>query len=243
VVGVESRGEWGLGSERESPMDDRRRAEDEALHDVHLGGQSGAHGSLMLQGEGRGALALLRGGLDGGDGGDQRGVGGGRRGSPSGVGEEWANGLEVDRRDGARFHGGGESARACRVPREKASSTRAGCRGGGEAGSGRATGMGPRDGAVRSGGRANLARCASALGMGRRIWVAGGAGVDGEEEAVVGGGGGSCGQEVLGQRRLGRERPGTPAAGGGAAGAAAGGGGAGREKWKTNLPLILCGKP
>jgi hypothetical protein len=238
VVGVESRGEWGLGSERESPMDDRRRAEDEALHDVHLGGQSGAHGSLMLQGEGRGALALLRGGLDGGDGGDQRGVGGGRRGSPSGVGEEWANGLEVDRRDGARFHGGGESARACRVPREKASSTRAGCRGGGEAGSGRATGMGPRDGAVRSGGRANLARCASALGMGRRIWVAGGAGVDGEEEAVVGGGGGPAGRRCWDNDDCGGGGRGGARGGGGGGGGGRGGGGVGRGEKSGKLTYL-----
>jgi hypothetical protein len=60
VVGVESRG--GLGCER-------RMTEDEALRGGHLGGQSSAHGMLVLQGEGRGALALLRGSHDGLDGG------------------------------------------------------------------------------------------------------------------------------------------------------------------------------
>jgi hypothetical protein len=79
-------------------MGDRRMAESEALCSGHLGGQGGADGTLLLQGEGRGALALLRGshdGLDGGDGGDQRGVGGGRRGSPSGVCNKRARGGEA----------------------------------------------------------------------------------------------------------------------------------------------------
>jgi hypothetical protein len=55
VVGVETRGEGGLGSERRSLMDNRSRVEDEALCGGHLGAQSSAHGMLLLQGEGRGA--------------------------------------------------------------------------------------------------------------------------------------------------------------------------------------------
>jgi hypothetical protein len=35
--------------------------EDETMRGSHLGGQGGAHGTLLLQGEGRSALALLRG--------------------------------------------------------------------------------------------------------------------------------------------------------------------------------------
>jgi hypothetical protein len=54
---LEARGD--LGSERGSLMDDRRRAEDEALRGGHMGGQSGTYGPLVLQGEGRGALTLL----------------------------------------------------------------------------------------------------------------------------------------------------------------------------------------
>jgi hypothetical protein len=57
VVGVESKG--GLGCERRSLMVDRRMAEDEALRGGHLGGQSSAHGTLVLQGEGGGTLTLL----------------------------------------------------------------------------------------------------------------------------------------------------------------------------------------
>jgi hypothetical protein len=74
--------EGGLRCERRSLMVDRRMGEDETLRGGHLGSQGYAHGTLVLQGEGRSSLALLRGshdGLDGGDGGDQRGVGGERR--------------------------------------------------------------------------------------------------------------------------------------------------------------------
>jgi hypothetical protein len=76
---------------------------------------------------------LLRGshgGLDGGDGGDQRGVDGGRRGSLGGVGDERARGGEARggcRRDRARSPGGGRSTPARRVTREtEPDSTRAG---------------------------------------------------------------------------------------------------------------------
>jgi hypothetical protein len=89
VVGVESRAEGGLTCERRNLMIDRRMAKDEVLRGGHLGGQGYAHGMLMLQGEGRGVLALLRGshdGLDGGDSSDQRGVGGGRHGGHDDVG-------------------------------------------------------------------------------------------------------------------------------------------------------------
>jgi hypothetical protein len=92
VVGVESRGEGILWSVRRSRRVDRRMAEDEALSGGHLGGQGGAHDTLLLQGEGHGVLVLLRGShdvLDRGDGGDQRGVGGGCRRCGSSEGEAW----------------------------------------------------------------------------------------------------------------------------------------------------------
>jgi hypothetical protein len=57
------------------------RAAEEALRGGHLGGQSGAQGTLTLQGEGGSALALPRGrhsGLDRSEGADERGGGGGR---------------------------------------------------------------------------------------------------------------------------------------------------------------------
>jgi hypothetical protein len=81
VVGVESRGDGSLESGRRSLRDDRWRAADEALCGGHLCGQSGAHGTLLLQGTRHGAPMLLRGSegsLDGGDGDDQRVVGGWR---------------------------------------------------------------------------------------------------------------------------------------------------------------------
>jgi hypothetical protein len=55
-----------------------------------LSGQGLPHSAFLLPGEGRGAMTLLgsgHSGLDGGDGGGQRVVGRGRRGSPSGVGD------------------------------------------------------------------------------------------------------------------------------------------------------------
>jgi hypothetical protein len=67
----------------------------------HLCGQSGAHGTLLLHGVGRGAHALLRGSegsLDGGNGGDQRGVGGWRDNAwrgPSGVSNRQARSGEA----------------------------------------------------------------------------------------------------------------------------------------------------
>jgi hypothetical protein len=48
------------------------------------------HSALLLPGEGRNALALLgsgHNGLDGGEDGDQRGVGGRHRGSPGDIGD------------------------------------------------------------------------------------------------------------------------------------------------------------
>lgn len=90
VVGVKSRGEGSLRSDRRSLMGDRRMVEDEALCDSHLGDQGDAHGTLLLQGEGRGALTLLRGShgyLGCGDGGDQREVGGRCRRRRSSEGE------------------------------------------------------------------------------------------------------------------------------------------------------------
>jgi hypothetical protein len=65
-----------------------RRAAEEALRGGHLGGQSGAQGTLSLQGEGGGALALPRGhhcGLDRSEGADERGVGVGECGGRDGV--------------------------------------------------------------------------------------------------------------------------------------------------------------
>jgi hypothetical protein len=61
-------------------------AAEEALRGGHLGGQSGAQGTLSLQGEGGGALP--RGchcGLDRSEGADERGVGGGECGGHDGV--------------------------------------------------------------------------------------------------------------------------------------------------------------
>jgi hypothetical protein len=53
-------------------MDDRRMVEDEALRGSHLGGQSSAHGMLLLQGEGRGMLAVPGGSHNSLDHGDSR---------------------------------------------------------------------------------------------------------------------------------------------------------------------------
>jgi hypothetical protein len=83
------------GQRRGGPLDhrgvlpsDRRAAEKEALRGSHLGGQCSAQSTLLLQGEGRGVLALPRGnhgGLDRSEGGDERGVGGGERGGRNDV--------------------------------------------------------------------------------------------------------------------------------------------------------------
>jgi hypothetical protein len=85
VVDVEARGGDGLWDHRGGGVltSDRRATEEKTLRGGHLGGQGGAQGTLLLQGEGRGALALPRGshgGLDRSEGGDERGVGGGERG-------------------------------------------------------------------------------------------------------------------------------------------------------------------
>jgi hypothetical protein len=81
-VGIEARGEGGLWGHRGFRTGGRWAAE-EARRGGHLGGQSGAQGTLSLQGEGGGALALPRGrhsGLDRSEGADKRGVGGGECG-------------------------------------------------------------------------------------------------------------------------------------------------------------------
>jgi hypothetical protein len=65
-----------------------RRATEEALRGGHLGGQSGTQGTLSLQGEGGGALALPRGrhsGLDLREGVDERGGDGGKGGGRDSV--------------------------------------------------------------------------------------------------------------------------------------------------------------
>jgi hypothetical protein len=83
-VGVEVRGKGVLRGFR---MGDRRATE-EALRGGHLGGHSGAQGTLSLQGKGGGALALPQGhhcGLDRSEGVDERGVGGGECGGHDGV--------------------------------------------------------------------------------------------------------------------------------------------------------------
>jgi hypothetical protein len=74
VVGVESRGDGCLGVGRRCLRGDRRMTE-ESLSSSHLGDQSGAHGSLLLHGEGRSALGVAgsrHGCLNSGDGRDQR---------------------------------------------------------------------------------------------------------------------------------------------------------------------------
>jgi hypothetical protein len=70
VVGVESSGKRCLGSHRGCFRGDRRLPE-KTLSDCHLGGESGAHGTLLLQDNGRNALAgSLHDRLYGSDGGD-----------------------------------------------------------------------------------------------------------------------------------------------------------------------------
>ena len=74
VVDVEASGGDGLRNRRGVLTSDRRAAEEEALRGGHLGGQSGAQGTFVLQGEGRGTLTLPRGshsGLDRSEGGDE----------------------------------------------------------------------------------------------------------------------------------------------------------------------------
>jgi hypothetical protein len=71
-VGVEVRGKGVLRGFHRGD----RRATEEALRGGHLGGQSGTQGTLSLQGEGGGALALPRGhhiSLDRSEGVDERG--------------------------------------------------------------------------------------------------------------------------------------------------------------------------
>jgi hypothetical protein len=75
-VDVESGGVGSHGSDRGILMGARWATEEEALRGGHLGGQRGAHGTFLLQGERHGRFALLGGGdgrLDGGDGRDERG--------------------------------------------------------------------------------------------------------------------------------------------------------------------------
>jgi hypothetical protein len=69
-----------------------RWAAEETLRGGHLGSESGAQGTLTLQGEGGGALALPRGrhcGLARSEGADERGVGGGECGGRDGVAPGW----------------------------------------------------------------------------------------------------------------------------------------------------------
>jgi hypothetical protein len=90
-VGVEVRGEGILWGHRGFRMGEWRAAE-EALCGGHLGSESGAQGTLTLQGEGGGALALPRGrhcGLDRSEGADERGVDGGECGGRDGVAPGW----------------------------------------------------------------------------------------------------------------------------------------------------------
>ena len=71
VVSIEYRCTGSIWGGRRCPLVDRRRANGETLCSGHLGSQCGGQGTLLFQGAGRGALALLRGGqgsLDGGDG-------------------------------------------------------------------------------------------------------------------------------------------------------------------------------
>jgi hypothetical protein len=59
MVNIESRVYGSLGSGRRSLRDHRRRALDEALCGGHLGGQGGAHGTLLLQDAGHDMPTLL----------------------------------------------------------------------------------------------------------------------------------------------------------------------------------------
>jgi hypothetical protein len=101
-VGVEPRGMGGLEDPTLRGGCNGRwwcvAAVEKTLGIGQLSGQCLAHGTLPFLGEGSGALSLLRGGhnsLDGGNGGDQRGVGSGYHGSPSDVEDRWARGLEA----------------------------------------------------------------------------------------------------------------------------------------------------
>jgi hypothetical protein len=67
----------------------RTATEEEALHGGHLGGQGGAHGTLLLQGKYRVMLVLVRGGDDGCD---QRGRDG--RGARRGHDDVGSRGLD-----------------------------------------------------------------------------------------------------------------------------------------------------
>jgi hypothetical protein len=74
AVGVESRGEEGLGRGKWCLRGDWRMPKEDTLRGCYLAGQSGADGTLLLQGMGHGALTIagsLHGRLDGGDGRDQ----------------------------------------------------------------------------------------------------------------------------------------------------------------------------
>jgi hypothetical protein len=89
-VSVEVRGEGVLRGFHRGD----RRATEEALRGGHLGGQSGTQGTLSLQGEGGGTLALPRGrhcSLDRSEGADERGVGGGEYGGRDGVAPGWGS--------------------------------------------------------------------------------------------------------------------------------------------------------
>jgi hypothetical protein len=91
-VGVESRGMGERGDLPQGWHNERGRcvgAVEMTLGIGQLSGQGLPHSVFLLLGKGRGTLMLLGSGdngLDGGDGGGQREVGRGRRGSPSGIG-------------------------------------------------------------------------------------------------------------------------------------------------------------
>jgi hypothetical protein len=150
-------------------MSDRRASEEQALCGGHLSGQGDAHGTLLLQGQGRGMLARLGGGdsrLDGGDGRDEHGGCG--RGSRRRRGDVGPCGVG----DGGEARLGTMSIRLLRA--------------GDAAGAGEEPGGGERsiDGSV--------VRTSSPLSSPR------GAGGEGGEGARIGRGGGSCSQVAHG---------------------------------------------
>jgi hypothetical protein len=146
VVDVEASGGDGRRNRRGVLMSDRRAAEEEALRGGHLGGQSSAQGTFVLQGEGRDTLTLPRGShssLDRSEGGDECGVvlGGCRYGG------------KPRRRATAQGNGSGitEGPEAVDV---RGTATSVLAAGGSEAGQGRSDGRGRGEAGVQGGGRA-----------------------------------------------------------------------------------------
>jgi hypothetical protein len=202
-----------------------------------LSGQGLPHSAFLLPGEGRDALTLLGSGLDGGDGGGQREVGRGRRGSPSDVGD-WATSWEARgrrpgdsvRRRGCGVNGECEGTRVRQVAWE----TKPGCTHGGSRGSGCSSSsgaVGGRSGHGGSGGEGAAGGPVGSHGGVGDVAAKGAVGVLVRAEGRVDGRGRGCARKVrrgAARRLSGVARPGKSAMGGaGQGGARAARGGAG----------------